>query len=53
MIERLCHARKVGANYLLNIGLSGQGGVTKITEALLEIIGNIAAEAVAAALAEA
>ena len=40
MIERLCHARKVGANYLLNIGLTGQGGVTKITEALLEIIGH-------------
>ena len=40
MIERLCHARKVGVNYLLNIGLTGQGGVTKITEALLEIIGQ-------------
>ena len=40
MIKRLCHARKVGANYLLNIGLTGQGGVTKITEALLEIIGQ-------------
>ena len=40
MIERLCHARKVGANYLLNIGLTGQGGVTKIKEALLEIIGQ-------------
>lgn len=40
MIERLCHARKVGANYLLNIGLEPQGGITKITEALLEIIGK-------------
>ena len=40
MIERLCHARKVGANYLLNIGLKGQGGVTKMTEALLEVIGQ-------------
>ena len=40
MIERLCHARKVGANYLLNIGLTGQGGVTKMTEALLEVIGQ-------------
>ena len=40
MIERLCHARKVGANYLLNICLTGQGGVTKITEALLDIIGQ-------------
>ncbi len=40
MIERLCHARKVGANYLLNIGPTGTGGITKITEALLEIIGK-------------
>ncbi len=40
MIERLCHARKVGANYLLNIGLTAQGGTTKITEALLEVIGQ-------------
>ena len=40
MIERLCHARKVGANYLLNIGRTGQGGVTKMTEALLEVIGQ-------------
>lgn len=40
MIERLCHARRVGANYLLNIGLTGQGGVTKMTEALLEVIGQ-------------
>lgn len=39
MIERLCHARKVGANYLLNIGLTAQGGVMKMTEALLEMIG--------------
>ncbi len=40
MIERLCRARRVGANYLLNIGLTGQGGITKITEALLETIGK-------------
>lgn len=39
MIERLCHARKVGANYLLNIGLDAQGGITKMSEALLETIG--------------
>ena len=39
MIERLCHARKVGANYLLNIGLDGDGGITKMSEALLETIG--------------
>lgn len=40
MIERLCHARKVGANYLLNIGLTPQGGVNKMSEALLEVIGQ-------------
>lgn len=40
LIERLCHARKVGANYLLNIGPMGDGGITKITEALLEIVGQ-------------
>ena len=40
LIERLCHARKVGANYLLNIGPTGTGAVTKITEALLEIVGK-------------
>ena len=39
MIERLCHARKVGANYLLNIGLNGDGSVPKIMEATLELIG--------------
>ena len=39
MIERLTHARKVGANYLLNIGLDAQGGITKMSEALLETIG--------------
>ncbi len=47
MIERLCHARKVGANYLLNIGLDAQGGITKMSEALLETIGiwtNMASE---------
>lgn len=40
MIERLTHARKVGANYLLNIGLGPQGEVSKMTEALLETIGQ-------------
>ncbi len=40
MIERLCHARKVGANYLLNIGLTGTGKVNNMSKALLEVIGN-------------
>ncbi len=40
MIERLCHARKVGANYLLNIGLTSDGGITKMSEAILETIGR-------------
>lgn len=39
-IERLCHARKVGANYLLNIGLTGTGKINKMSEALLEVIGE-------------
>ena len=40
LIETLCACRKVGANYLLNIGPDGKGGVLKIQEALLEGIGD-------------
>lgn len=39
MVERLCQARKVGANYLLNIGLTGDGAVTLMSQALLETVG--------------
>ena len=40
LIETLCACRKVGANYLLNIGPDGKGGVTKLQEALLEGVGE-------------
>ena len=40
LIETLCACRKVGANYLLNIGPDGSGAVTKLQEALLEGIGD-------------
>ena len=40
LIETLCSCRKVGANYLLNIGPDGNGAVTKLQEALLEGVGD-------------
>ncbi|MBW5448598.1 alpha-L-fucosidase [Cohnella sp. CFH 77786] len=40
LIEHLCACRKVGANYLLNIGLTGTGRVAKLQEAMLETIGD-------------
>lgn len=40
LIETLCGCRKVGANYLLNIGPAGQGAITPITRALLYTIGD-------------
>ncbi len=40
LIESLCMCRKAGANLLMNIGPMGQGGVTKMQEALLELIGQ-------------
>jgi len=40
LIEMLCQSRKVGANYLLNIGPTAQGGILKIQEALLENVGE-------------
>jgi alpha-L-fucosidase len=39
LIETLCACRKVGANYLLNIGPEGNGKVLFIQEALLRTIG--------------
>lgn len=39
MIETLCACRKVGANYLLNIGPDGDGNVVKMQEAMLESMG--------------
>ena len=40
LIDTLCSCRKVGANYLLNIGPDGDGNVTKLQEALLEGVGE-------------
>lgn len=39
-IECLCDCRKVGANFLLNIGLTAQGGIVPIQEEYLKIIGR-------------
>lgn len=40
LIESLCNCRKVGANYLMNIGPTAQGGVHPYQKALLELIGD-------------
>ena len=40
LIETLCSCRKVGANYLLNIGPTGEGEVPIMQEALLRGIGD-------------
>ncbi|MBQ7986230.1 MAG: alpha-L-fucosidase [Clostridia bacterium] len=40
LIENLCNCRKVGANYLLNIGPEGQGKVNDYQARLMELIGN-------------
>ena len=40
LIEALCDCRKVGANYLLNIGPTAQGGVDAYQGELMKIIGR-------------
>ena len=40
LIETLCSCRRVGANYLLNIGPTGEGNVPLMQEALLRGIGD-------------
>lgn len=40
LIESLCDCRKVGANYLLNIGPTASGGIIPIQEATLGIMGD-------------
>ena len=40
LIETLCLCRKVGANYLLNVGPSGDGAIPLMQEALLYGIGG-------------
>lgn len=39
LIESLCACRKVGANYLLNVGPDGEGEIAKMQQALLDGIG--------------
>lgn len=40
LIENLCACRKVGANYLMNIGPTAQGGIEPIQAELLNIVGK-------------
>lgn len=40
LIRALCDCRKVGANYLLNIGPTAQGGIQTIQEEYLKILGR-------------
>ena len=40
LIEELCECRKVGANFLLNIGPSKDGSVSKMQQATMECIGR-------------
>ena len=40
LIETLCACRRVGANYLLNIGPTGEGAIPLMQEALLRGIGD-------------
>ena len=40
IIEHLCACRKVGANYLLNVGPTAQGGIEPIQKALFSILGR-------------
>ena len=40
LIENLCNCRRVGANYLLNIGPTAQGGFVPIQKELINIVGQ-------------
>ncbi len=40
LIESLCACRKVGANYLLNVGPKADGSLPKLQEALIEEVGS-------------
>lgn len=40
VIERLCLCRKVGANYLLNVGPTAEGAIPDYEAALLRIVGR-------------
>lgn len=40
LIESLCNCRRVGANYLLNTGLAGGGGIDEMQMLILRLIGK-------------
>ena len=40
LIEALCNCRKVGANYLLNVGPDKDGNIPEYPKALINLIGN-------------
>ena len=40
LIEELCECRKVGANFLLNIGPNADGSVSKMQQGIMESIGR-------------
>lgn len=40
LIETLCACRRVGANYLLNVGPTGEGEITLIQRAMLQGLGD-------------
>ena len=40
LIETLCHCRKYGANYLLNVGPDASGQITPIQKATIEEVGK-------------
>lgn len=40
IIEHLCACRRVGANYLLNIGPTAQGGIDPMQKALMAMLGK-------------
>ncbi len=40
LIETLCHCRKVGANYLLNVGPDGDGNIVPLQRIMLEEVGR-------------
>lgn len=40
LIEHLCNCRKIGANYLMNIGPEAQGGINSFQKELLKMLGR-------------
>ena len=40
LIETLCNSRKIGANYLMNIGPEAQGGINPFQKELMKVLGR-------------